>query len=66
MVGNATPMALLLEGGIRDGHVSQNRLIITIDIGWANDQDSHHSEFIPQTPDILAALLHRNEFQPKG
>ena len=59
MIGDA--LAFLLEGEIKNGHISQNRLVITTDIGWANSRNSHHSEVITKTPDILATLLHHNE-----
>ena len=58
-------LTFLLEGGIQDSRISKNGLVISIDIGWTNNRDSHHPEFIPETPYVFVALLHCNELQTK-
>ena len=46
MIGDA--LTLLLQSGVRDRGISQNRLVVTFDIGWARHRDSHHTELVPQ------------------
>ena len=59
MEGNA--LALLLESGVRDSCVGQNRLVVPLNASWSLTWDAHHSELAPQPTNVFPTLLHWNK-----
>ena len=49
---------LLLQGAIRHGSVTQHWLVISKDICWRVDWNSHHAWLISKSTQIFTALLH--------
>ena len=57
---------LLIQGGIWDGCVCQDRLVITWDIGRTLTWDPHHSGILADPSNIFTTLLHYYEFWAKA
>ena len=61
MIGNT--LGFLLQHQVRDGHIGQHWLIVSIDEHGIITRDTHHPQFVSQSMNIFTALFHCYEIR---